>query len=379
MVESIYLDHAATTPVHPEVRQAMMACLEGSFGNPSSVHRVGRSAKQQLEQARSIVAKAIGARDSEIIFTSGGTESDFLALTGILLGGQARHLVTTSIEHHAILHTCDWLSSQGCEVTYVPPEKDGRVCAKRILDSIQPDTGLVSVMWVNNETGAVQPIAALADALRNSSVYLHTDAVQAVGSLSVNVKDTPVAALSLSGHKIFGPKGVGALYLRTDTPFRSMIRGGAQEKNRRAGTENLAGIIGLARAIELADKEREAREQIVLGYRERFLHHLVRELDGISDHSAPVYTGHILNIAFFGVPSETLLMALDLEGVFASAGSACTAGSVEPSHVLLAMGFSQDEVRSSVRFSFSPFQTRQEVDQAAAIVCKTVKRLRHNR
>lgn len=376
-MESIYLDYAATTPIHPDVERMMVRSLEEDYGNPSSIHRAGRNAKQVLEDARSIVAKAIGAKDHEVIFTSGGTESDVLALTGIVMGGQARHMVTTSIEHHAILHTCEWLADLGYEITYVMPEKDGRVSEKSVLNAVRSDTGLVSMMWVNNETGAVQPVAELAQALLGSSVYLHTDAVQAIGSIPVNVADTPVTALSLSGHKLFGPKGVGALYLRAGTPFRSLMNGGSQEKNRRAGTENIAGIVGLAHAVKIAAVEREEREQIVKSHRERFMRHLNENLDSVREHSSTKQAGHIINVAFDNVPADMLLIALDLEGVFASAGSACTAGSVEPSHVLVAMGLSDMEVRSSVRFSFSPFVRDQDIDKAAAVVCNTVKRLRH--
>ncbi len=376
-MESIYLDYAATTPIHPDVHRAMVRSLEEDYGNPSSIHRAGRSAKQVVEDARSIVAKALGAKDHEIIFTSGGTESDVLALTGILMAGQARHMVTTSIEHHAVLHTCDWLADLGYKITYVAPQKDGSVSVKDMLHAVRSDTGLVSMMWVNNETGAVQPVTELAQALVGSSVYLHTDAVQAIGSLAVNVRATPVAALSLSGHKLFGPKGIGALYLRSGTPFRSLINGGTQERNRRAGTENIASIIGLSYAIDLIVAKREEYERLVCNHRDRFLRHIMENVDGVREHRSEKQAGHILNIAFDNVPADMLLIALDLEGVFASAGSACTAGSIEPSHVLVAMGLSDVEVRSSVRFSFSPFVHDHDIDRAATVVCHTVKRLRH--
>ncbi len=376
-MKSIYLDYAATTPIHPDVQRAMMQSLEEDFGNPSSIHRAGRSAKQAVEDARSIVAKALGAKNHEIIFTSGGTESDVLALTGILMAGQARHMVTTSIEHHAVLHTCDWLADLGYEITYVAPQNDGSVLVEDMLHAVRSDTGLISMMWVNNETGAVQPVAELAQALVGSSVYLHTDAVQAIGSLAVNVKDTPVAALSLSGHKLFGPKGIGALYLRSGTPFRSIINGGTQEKNRRAGTENIASIIGLSHAINLTVTKREEYERLVCSHRDRFLQYMMENLDCAHEHRSKKQAGHILNIRFDNVPADLLLIALDLEGVFASAGSACTAGSIEPSHVLVAMGLSDEEVRSSVRFSFSPFVPVSAIERAATVVIDTVKRLRH--
>jgi len=376
-VASIYLDNAATTPLDERVAETMRAFLETeTFGNPSSIHEFGRRSRAQLEAARDTVAQAIGAQPSEIIFTGGGTEADFLALTGILAGSGHRELVTTAIEHHAVLHGAQWLEELGYRVRLVPPAADGIVTVEAILAVVGPDTGLVSVMWVNNETGARQPVESLAHALAVQGTLLHSDAVQAVPILPIDVRQCPVSSLSISGHKILGPKGVGALYLRKGTPFRSPLRGGSQERGRRAGTENLAGIVGFARAMELLVAEREQRAQHILALRERFVRALAASVPGVVVHGAPEYAAQIVHLTIPGLLSETLLMNLDLAGVAASGGSACTAGAVEPSHVLLAQGVEDALARSSLRFSFSVKNTLEEVDEAVTKLAAIVSRLR---
>lgn len=346
------------------------------FGNPSSVHRAGQKAREALDVARRTVSEAIGAGDSEIVFTSGGTESDFLALAGILTASGKKRLVTTGIEHHAVLHTCELLREWGFGVDFVRPAPDGRVRASDVLGAVRPDTGLVSVMWVNNETGAVQPIDELARELEGTGVSLHADAVQALGVQSIDVQSLPVSSLSFSGHKIFGPKGIGALYLRKGTPFKAILRGGAQERNRRAGTENVAGAAGFAKAVELAVRDRERRNEQVGRLRDRFLERLASAVDGVERNAFGETVPGIVNLRFRGVRAETLLMALDLRGVAASSGSACTSGSLEPSHVLQAMGLSEDEVLSSVRFSFSSLNHTEEVDRAVEIIARSVEKIR---
>ncbi len=375
-MQQIYLDNAATTAPNPLVLEAMQPYLSSVYGNPSSVHQTGQAAKMAVENARAQVAEAIGAAASEIVFTGGGTEADFLALLGVLRASEGRHVVTTAIEHHAVLHTCELLEEMGYEVSVVLPDSSGIVDEDAVLAAVRPDTALVSVMWVNNETGAIQPVAELATRLAERGIPLHSDAVQALGPLPIDVSSIPVSLLSFSGHKIFGPKGVGALYLRKGTPFRSIIRGGGQERNRRAGTENVASIVGFAKAVELLLAERDKRNTHLLALRERFLAGLSRNVEEWRLNSPERAIKQICNVLFPGVLNENLLMLLDLAGIAASGGSACTAGSVLPSHVLRAMGLSEDDARSSVRFSFSSFNTFAEVDRAVAQTADAVSRLR---
>ncbi len=376
MSRQIYLDNAATTPIRQEVAEAMRPYLYEVFGNPSSIHHTGQEARQAIEQARLMVADYLNAAPAEVVFTAGGTEADFLALTGVLLGSGKRHLITTQIEHHAVLHTGEMLEDLGYDVTYVPPMRNGMVSVSSILEAIRPDTGLISVMWVNNETGAIQPVMELAAELSARQIPFHVDAVQALGILPIDVAQIPVSLLSLSGHKIYGPKGTGALYIRKGTPYRSMLRGGAQERNRRAGTENVAGIVGFAKAVELLKRERDDRNHTVDKLRELFLQTLQQRLTGYELNSPEDGVPNVLNLYFHGVNAETLLMRLDLEGIAASGGSACTAGSADLSHVLLAMGLSEKRASASLRFSFSSLNTAVEVASAAGKIAEIVEDLR---
>lgn len=375
-VEGVFLDNASTTPLHPAVREAMLPYLSGVHGNPSSIHRFGRAAKAVLESARASVARLIGARPEEIIFTSGGTESDALALAGLWKASGKPGLVTSALEHRAVLQGVQGLRADGCEPAFVRPGPDGVVSASDVLERIDGRTGLVSVMWVNNETGAVQPVAELACALREKGVPFHSDAVQALPVLSVDVRDTPVTALSVSAHKIHGPTGIGALYLQEGVKFSPLIRGGTQERGRRAGTESLYAVAGFAKAADLLVEERAARARHIARLRERFVGRLRSLLTDLSVHEAPGCAPQILNVTFSGVLAETLLMHLDLEGIAASSGSACTSGTLQPSHVLLAMGMSEVQARSSVRFSFSYRNTDEEIEWAADAVARAVVRLR---
>ncbi|PWI57745.1 cysteine desulfurase family protein [Sulfoacidibacillus thermotolerans] len=372
----VYLDNAATTPLHPQVAFAMRPFLGDVYGNPSSVHQFGQQARRAVEQARSHIAQAIGAHSRELIFTSGGTEADFLALVGVLRASDKRHLVTSRIEHHAVLQTCTWLQELGYEVTYVSPDATGYVAVEEILAALRPDTGLVSLMWVNNETGTVQPIERLSRELSDRRVLLHSDAVQALPSISIDVNQVPVSLLSFSGHKIYGPKGIGALYLREGTPFSSVIRGGHQERDRRAGTENVAAAVGFGVAVEQLRAEWEDRVLRISQVREQFLSGLQRAVTHWRLNGAQHAVPSICNVTFTGVQADALVMALDLDGIAISTGSACSAGAMEPSHVLLAMGIPEEEVLSSVRISFSSFITRAQVDRAVDRIAYHVHRLR---
>ncbi len=376
MPTSVYLDNAATTPIHPVVSDAMHPFLTEVFGNPSSIHRVGQQARRAIDQARTRVARGIGAQSKEIVFTSGGTEADFLALVGVLRASGKRHLVTTQIEHHAILHTCAWLEELGYEVSYVKPSAGGHVLVDDILQAVRPDTGLVSVMWVNNETGAIQPIELLSEKLHERGVLFHSDAVQALSWIPIDVKRLPVSILTFSGHKIYGPKGIGALYLREGTPFSPIFRGGHQERDRRAGTENVAAIVGFGVSVQLLRTEWDERLQHLFMLRERFVAKMQEKVSHWRLNVVEMAAPGICNISFVEVPADALLMALDLDGIAVSTGSACNAGSVEPSHVLLAMGIARDQVLSSIRVSFSSFNTLDEVDRAVDQIAAHVCRLR---
>lgn len=363
----IYLDNAATTPLHPAVREAMLPYLEGEFGNPSSAHRAGRSVRQAVERAREQVAEAIGADPAGIVFTSGGTESDNAAIIGAALAnrGKGRHLVTTAIEHHAVLHTCKFLESIGFEITYVTPAADGIVAPEAVVSAIRPETVLVSVMYVNNETGAIQPVREIAQACAERNVLFHTDAVQAAALLPIDVNATGIDLLSLSGHKLHGPKGIGALYVRRNITWSPILHGGSQERKRRAGTENVPGIVGLGAAIERAVAHREENCERLGTLRNRMLSILREEIDFLTVNSPECSVPSILSVSFPGVAADAMLMNLDIEGIAASGGSACTSGSLQPSHVLTAMNVRPDCVKSAVRFSFSEQNTVEEVETAA--------------
>jgi cysteine desulfurase len=377
-MRNIYLDNAATTPVHPSVQEAMKPFMSQTFGNPSSIHRYGRMAKQAMEKAREQVAYAIGAEPAEIVFTSGGTEADNSALIGTVLANRERgkHIVTTAIEHHAILQTCEFLEEMGCTITYVAPEKDGIIRIERVIEAIREDTVLVSVMYANNETGAIQPVEAIAKICQEREIAFHTDAVQAVPVLPIDVKKEGFTFLSLSGHKLHGPKGVGALYVSRDAKWTPLLRGGSQERNRRAGTENLAAIVGLGVAIERIKENQNQTVKHLQMLRDRMIAVLREGIQEIIIHTPESSVPSILSVAFPGVPADITLMNLDLQGIAASSGSACTAGSLEPSHVLLAMGIDPKIVRSSIRFSFSEQNTLEEVTEAARQTVEIINRMR---
>ncbi len=383
-MQRIYMDANATTPLLPEVFEAMRPHLLGSFGNASSIHHYGQQARMAVEQAREEVAAAVGARATEIVFTSGATESDNLALFGVvgkaLDAGEPAHLVTSAIEHHAILHAAEALEKRGATVTYVPVSGEGVVDPDEVRRAIRPETQLVSIMFANNETGALQPIEPISRIAAEADVWLHTDAVQAIGKVPLHVKALGLDLLSLSGHKLHGPQGVGALWVRRGTPLQPLFYGGAHERQRRAGTENLAGLVGLGRAIQIGQEAlRDGTVERIAALRDQLEQGLLAAVDecGVNGPTAPgSRLPNTTNLWFDHLEGEALVIALDLKGLALSGGSACASGATEPSHVLTAMGLSAHRARASLRFSLSRLTTEQEVARAIELVPAAVARLR---
>ena len=375
----VYADHAATTPVHEAARKAMLHCLEEDYGNPSSLHSVGQRAREILDQARADVAQCLNADPAEITFTGGGSEADNQALlTGALLGAKKgkKHLITTAFEHHAVLHTMKALEKQGFTVTYLDVHADGVVRLSDVAAAITDDTALVSVMMVNNEIGTIQPIQEIAKLCQEKGVLFHTDAVQAVGHIPVDVKALGVDMLSLAAHKFHGPKGVGALYCRKGIRPEILIQGGAQERGRRGGTENMPGIVGMAAALKEAVSNLPADMEKVTALREKLI-------AGLSKIPHSCLNGHrelrcpgTVNFCFEGIEGESLLLWLDAKGVAASSGSACTSGSLDPSHVLLALGLPHEIAHGSLRLSLGADNTEEEVDHILKVVPEVVEYLR---
>ncbi len=378
-----YFDHAATTPPDPRVVEAMLPYLTTRWGNPSSIYYEAREARKGLDQARRTVAAILGAKPNDIVFTSGGTESDNLALCGVAYASRqrGRHIVTTAIEHHAVLHTVERLEQEGFRVTLLPVDREGFVDLDALAEAVTEETTLVSVMYANNEVGTIEPIAEAARIAkrRNPHVAFHTDAVQAAGALPMEVDALGVDLLSIAAHKLYGPKGVGALYVRPRTPFLPQTLGGSQERNRRAGTENVAGVVGLARALELAYEELEARNAHCRELRDRLLDEVPARVRGAHITGPLDRTRRLPNNASFcieGVEGEAVLVQLDLEGFAASSGSACTTASLEPSHVLTAMGVPEDLARGSLRLTVGKDNTHEEVDRLLEALPRIVERIR---
>jgi cysteine desulfurase len=370
----IYLDYAATTPIKSDVKAAMLPFLTGEYGNASSIYGLGRTARSAVDNARGIIARFVGCHDSELTFTSGGTESIHSALLGAWLARPERkHMITSAVEHHAVLHTCHLLEELGLEVTVVKTDGHGKVRVADVLDAIRPDTLLVSVMTVNNELGTVNSIQELAHRVHaeHPGVLVHSDMVQAVGAFRLSLEDLGVDFASFTAHKLGGPKGIGALYSRRGTPWKSVLRGGAQERDRRAGTENVAGIVGFGAAVEWLEQHFDHHCGMI-AERSQQLRRGLEQIPDIVWNSPADAVPQILNLRFVGVRADRLLMRLDIEGVAASAGSACAAGSLDPSHVLLAVGLSQSAARESVRFSFSDETTEDEIARAIVIIQDTV-------
>ncbi|MBE5810728.1 MAG: cysteine desulfurase NifS [Clostridiales bacterium] len=374
----IYLDNAATTAVSPEVMEAMLPYFTGVYGNASSIHGYGREAKRAIETARRQVMKALNAAaPQEIYFTAGGTESDNWAIKGLALAKGSGHIITTVIEHHAVLHTCQWLEKQGFDVTYLPVDEYGRVTAAQVKKALREDTILVSVMAANNEVGTIQPIAEIGKICRERGVLLHTDAVQAVGAIPLDVQAMNIDLLSLSGHKLHGPKGAGALYVRKGVKIDTLLHGGAQERGFRAGTENVPAIVGLGKAVEIACQNLDENAARMVALRQRLIDGLMARVPGtrLNGHPAERLPGNA-NLSFDKVEGEALLLRLDLVGVAGSSGSACTSGTLDPSHVLLALGLTQAQANGALRLTIGTDTTEEEIDQVLDILPPIVEDLR---
>ncbi len=374
----IYFDYAATTPVDPRVAEAMLPYLTERFGNPSSIHRYGRDTRDAVESSRALVAGLLHAAPEEIVFTSGGTESDNMAIYGVCqaLRDQGNHIITTGIEHHAVLHACEHMASHGFEMTAVPAGTDGIVDPDDIRKAVRKNTLLISVMHANNEIGTIQPVAEIGKIARESGVRFHTDAVQTFGHVSVDVDALSVDLLSLSAHKLYGPKGAGALYLRRKTPFIPLIHGGNQESGRRSSTLNVTGIVGLGEAARLASEEMDRENARILDLRNMLLDRLLASVDGIRlNGDRHRRLANNIHVSIDYIEGEALLMALDEEGIAASSGSACSSGSDAPSHVLTALGVSSERARGSLRVTLGRYTTREEIDRASQVIPDVVKKL----
>lgn len=378
-MKRIYMDNAATTRVTEPVFEAMRPYFCEIFGNPSSVHAFGREARKAVEQARRQVATALGAQAGEIYFTGSGTEADNWALRGAAYAQKARgrHIITTQIEHHAVLHAAEQLEKEGFEVTYLPVDGDGVVSLEALEKALRPDTTLVSIMAANNEIGAIQPIREAAKLAKAHGALFHTDAVQAIGCVPIDVKADGIDLLSLSGHKFHAPKGVGALYIRSGAKLQRLIYGGAQEKTQRGGTENVASIVGMGKAIELAMESMESRNAYVSGLRDRLIEGILRRIPEtrLNGHRTRRLSGNV-NVSIRYIEGEALLLSLDMKGIAGSSGSACTSGSLDPSHVLLAIGLPHEIAHGSLRLSLSEENTTEEVDYTIDALVEIVERLR---
>jgi len=375
----MYFDHAATTPMHPKALEAMMPFLSEGFANPSSVYSPAREARKAIDTARQRVASLIGAKPEEIFFTSSGTEADNWAIKGVLeaQSKKGRHIITTQAEHHAVIYTCKHLEKLGYDITYLEVDQDGRVSPKAVEAAIRSDTVLVSIILANNEVGTIQPMAQIGEITQKAGTTLHTDAVQALGHIPVDVNALKVDILSLSAHKFSGPKGIGAQFIRKGTPIAPLLNGGAQERGRRAGTENVAGIVGLAAALEAAHEEMPKEQPRITTLRDSLINKILTtiphtKLNGPRDNRLP---GNV-NISFKFIEGESLLLHLDMQGCQASTGSACSSGALEPSHVLTAMGVSHEMANGTIRFSLGRGTTPQDIETLMSILTKSVTRLR---
>jgi len=375
----IYMDHGATTPLHPEVIDLMSAFMRETYGNPSSLHYFGREAKKQVDHARQQVADLIGATAEEIFFTGSGTESDNMAVAGALLAHEkkGKHLITTSIEHHAVLETAKHLARVGYDVTYLPVDEYGVVNPEDVKKSIRPDTVLVSVMHANNENGSIQPIAEISQITREAGVLLHADCVQSAGKIPVDVNALGLDLATLSGHKIYGPKGIGALYKRKGTKIKPLIFGGGQEKKIRSGTENTLAIVGFGLASEIAARDLEAENHRLSGLRDRLIQGVMAAIPEVSLNGHPQNRlPHNAHFSFIYVEGESLLLSLDMKGIAVSSGSACSSASLNPSHVLAACGLSLEKMHGSIRFTLGRDNTEEDVDYLLSVLPEIVARFR---
>ncbi len=379
MKKLIYLDNAATTRTAPEVAQAMLPYFSEIYGNPSSIYSIAGESRKAVDQARETIAEALGAQPEEIYFTAGGTESDNWALkaTAEFYRKKGNHIITTKIEHHAVLHSCQWLEKQGFEVTYLNVDENGVVRLEELKKAIRPTTILISVMYANNEIGTIQPIREIGEIAREHGILFHTDAVQAFGQLPIRVDDCHIDMLSASGHKLNGPKGIGFLYIRKGVKIRSFIHGGAQERKRRAGTENVPGIVGLGKAVERAVRTMEERTQKERELRDYLIERVQREIpySRLNGHRT-LRLPNNANFSFQFIEGESLLIMLDMEGICGSSGSACTSGSLDPSHVLLAIGLPHEIAHGSLRLTLNEEITKEDLDFVIDTLKKIVERLR---
>lgn len=377
-MKRIYLDHAASTPMHREVVEAMLPYMTDYYGNPSSIHGFGREALAAVMDARDRIGAALGVAGKQIVFTSGGTESDNLAILGLAAErGNQGHVITSQTEHHAVLHACQRLEKLGVRVTYLPVDETGRIDPQAVKAALAPDTFLISIMYANNETGTFQPIVEIGKIASDAGVSFHVDAVQAFGSLELRPRLAGIDLLSLSAHKLGGPKGIGALYMSERVKLTPLLYGGSQERSRRAGTENVPAVVGFAKAVALAEERREAhtghvtalRNQLLAGLRRELPGDIELSLNGSTKHNLP----HILNISFGQVPADIMLMNLDLAGIAAASGSACTSGSLLPSHVLEAMGLAASRIRSAIRISLGPTNTEDEIEHTVRTIASIMQ------
>lgn len=378
-MERIYFDHAATTPMKQEVLDAMMPYFIESFGNPSSVYNIAQANRKAVDDARASIANTIGARPNEIFFTSGGTEADNWAIKGSAYRKHRKgnHIITTKIEHHAVLHTCEYLENHGYEVTYLDVDEDGLVTAEQVEAAIKDTTFLISIMYANNEIGTIMPIKEIGEVAKKHDVVFHTDAVQAVGQEAIDVEDLNIDLLSLSGHKINGPKGMGVLYIRRGVRLCPFMHGGAQERGRRGGTENVPGIVGLAKALELAYADLENKNKKIRKMRDHIIDGILEEIPyaRLNGHREKRLANNV-NISFEFVEGESLLLLLDMQGIAASSGSACTSGSLDASHVMLGIGLPHEKAHGSIRITLGDTNTMEEADKLLETLPTIVERMR---
>ena len=381
----IYMDYAATTPTRQEVVDTMLPYMTTNFGNPSSIYTLAQDARNAVDSARKTISKILGSRSSEIVFTSGGTESDNTAIKSVSFAMKhlGNHIITSMVEHHAVLHTCQQMEQFGFDVTYLPVDHNGQVCIEDLENSITKNTVLVSIMYANNEIGTIQPIKDMVRTVKNKAnelsktIVFHTDAVQAVGHVDIDVTELGVDMLSMSAHKFYGPRGVGALYVKRGTPFESLLAGGGQERQRRSGTENVPGIVGMAHALKLTHTDRKHEALRILRMRDRVVTELSNSVENL------VFNGHPINrldnnvsVSFRGVEGEPVLMGLDFAGICASSGSACSSASVEPSHVLLAIGRSAEEAQGTLRITLGRDNSEEDIDYLLDVLPNLVNKLR---
>lgn len=378
-MKRIYFDHAATTPTDKTIANAMLEYMTTKFGNPSSVHSFGREVRKEVSEARENIAALINANANEIFFTSGGSESDNFALKGIAFANKNRgnHIITTQIEHHAILHTCQWLEKQGFDVTYLPVDEDGMISLDELKAAITDKTILISIMFANNEVGTIEPIKEIGAIAKERGVYFHTDAVQAVANVEIDVQDMNIDLLSLSGHKFYGPKGIGAIYIRRGVKIQPVQLGGAQERNMRAGTENVPAIVGLGMAAQFAKRDFVEKNAHLIALRDKLIKGIQEQIPDIklNGHPTKRLPGNV-NFSFRYIEGESLLLSLDMKGIAASSGSACTSGSLDPSHVLLAMGLIHEIAHGSLRISLGRDNTEEDIDYTLEVLPQIIARLR---